>query len=176
MLNILRRRAGEKRIAERLYAAAVEQARLAGFYTDLGVADTFDGRFDLVVVHGWLLADALRRRGLGDLEERLIQTMFLGFEEALRDQGIGDAGVSRRAKAMTSALFGRIKAYEAAGSETELVEALTRNLYRDASDRKDCACRLAHYISETRRSLVAIDLTKQQPVFAPLAQVLENTN
>lgn len=176
MLNILRRRASEKRIAERLYAAAVEHARQPGFYTDLGVADTFDGRFDLVVLHGWLLADALRREGFGDLEQRLIQTMFLGFEDTLRDQGIGDAGVSRRAKAMTSALFGRMKAYEAAGSETELVEALMRNLYRDVSGRQDCARRIAHYIAESRAALSGVDLIETMPVFASLAKVPENTN
>lgn len=173
MLNILRRIAGEKRIAERLYRAVAKRARDPVFFRDLGVADTFDGRFDLVILHGYLVADALKRRGLSDLEQCLIKTMFLGFEEALRDQGVGDTGISHRSKAMTSALFGRLKAYGAAADEKALVQALVRNLYRDTEDREDCARRVAHYIAEARRVLGTQDLTGEEPAFPPVVEAME---
>lgn len=173
MLNILRRVAGEKRIAERLYGAVVKRAREPAFYRDLRVADTFDGRFDLIVLHAYLVSDALKRRGLIELEQRLIKTMFLGFEEALRDQGIGDVGVSHRSKAMTSALFGRLKAYGAAPDDEALVRALLRNLYRDMPEREDCARRVAHYIAESRRVLGSQDLTGEEPAFPPLMEAME---
>jgi cytochrome b pre-mRNA-processing protein 3 len=175
MLNILRRAAGEKRIAERLYHAIAKRAREPLFYRDLGVADTFDGRFDLLILHGWLVADALKSRGLADLENRLVEAMFSGFEEALRDQGVGDVGVSRRSKAITSALFGRLKAYGAAADEEAFVQALLRNLYRDANGREDCARRVAHYIAESRRALENQDLTEEEPAFALLPEAMEKT-
>jgi len=37
--------------ARRLYAGLVQQSRLAKFYSELGVPDTLDGRFELVVLH-----------------------------------------------------------------------------------------------------------------------------
>jgi cytochrome b pre-mRNA-processing protein 3 len=176
MLNILRRVAGEKRAAERLYGAIAAQARVPAFYVRLGVADSFDGRFDLMVLHGWLVMEALRKAGLTDLEQRLIQMLFVGFEEGLRDQGAGDMSIGRRSKAMTSALFGRVKSYEAAEDESAMVEALVRNLYRDALDRTDCARAVAHYIEASRKTTVASDLAAGEVRFAPVPQALEKMN
>ena len=170
MLNILRRRAGEKRIAEALYDAIVARSREPRFYTELGVSDTFDGRFDLQVLHGWLVLDALRAQGLEDIEQRLTQMLFTGFEEALRDQGAGDMGIGRRSKAMTTALFGRIQGYRAAGAdETDLAQALERNLYRGAAGKNDCARRVAHYITKTQQALNNTDLSAGAVPFASLA-------
>jgi cytochrome b pre-mRNA-processing protein 3 len=173
MLNILRRVAGEKRAAERLYGAIAEQARTPAFYARLGVADSFDGRFDLTVLHGWLVMEGLRKAGLNDLEQRLIQMLFVGFEEGLRDQGAGDMSIGRRAKAMTSAMFGRVKSYESAADENALIEALVRNLYRDTVDRTDCARAVAHYIQASRKTVAASDIAAGEVRFAPVPQALE---
>src|ERR1700728_2216657 len=54
------RRRSQARIIAALYGAVVAQARCASFYTDYGVPDTVEGRFDLIVVHLVLL---LRRLG-----------------------------------------------------------------------------------------------------------------
>jgi len=170
MLNILRRRAGEKRIAEGLYDAIVARSRDARFYTELGVADTFDGRFDLLVLHGWLVLDALKAQGLEDVEQRLTQMLFVGFEDALRDQGAGDMAIGRRSKAMTTALFGRIQGYRTAGADKDaLATALERNLYRGAAGKADCARRVAHYITETQQALDQTDLSTGTVPFASLA-------
>ena len=42
-----------------LYGMIVAQARFPGFYRDYGVADTVDGRFDLIVLHLALVLDRL---------------------------------------------------------------------------------------------------------------------
>ena len=46
---------------EALYAAAAAQARTPGFYRELGVQDTREGRFELYTLHVILLMDRLRR-------------------------------------------------------------------------------------------------------------------
>jgi len=173
MLNILRRAAGEKRAAAQLYDAIVRRSREPVFYAGLGVADTFDGRFDLIVLHGWLVFDAARKAGFEDLANRLLQEVFAGFEDSLRDQGAGDMSIGRRSKAMTSALFGRMKNYEAAADGVAMTDALKRNLYRNAPDRDDCARVIAHYIKECRKSLAGGHLMQGEAMFAELPMPME---
>ena len=58
-----RERAG---IATALYGAIVAAARAPGLYARLGVPDTVSGRFEMVVLHAFLVFDALQaRRGGG---------------------------------------------------------------------------------------------------------------
>lgn len=173
MLNILRRVATEKKVAADLFRAVAEQAREPAFYAQLGVADSFDGRFDLVVLHGWLVLDRLKQDGLTDLGQRLIQQMVIAFEDGLRDQGAGDMSIGRRSKAMTSALFGRMKSYDAASDDAQMSEALIRNLFRDAPDRADCAGKIAAYIASSRKALSDVPVADGIVAFAPLASDAE---
>ena len=57
------RRSRVRAAAHELYGAAVRQAREPGFYTRCGVADSLDGRFDMIVLHVFLLLRSLRRWG-----------------------------------------------------------------------------------------------------------------
>ena len=50
-------------LAHSLYMTAVEQARTPHFYQELGVADTVDGRFDIIVLHLFLITHGLRADG-----------------------------------------------------------------------------------------------------------------
>ena len=60
LMRRVKRRGGERDRALSLYIAAVEQARRPGFYTEGEVADNLDGRFDLIVLHVFLVVRALR--------------------------------------------------------------------------------------------------------------------
>ena len=149
MLNLLRKSAARKRECVRLYDALVSRAREPVFFTAFGVADSIDGRFDLLAFHAWLLLAELKGRpaaqGLTDL-------LFTGFDEAMREQGAGDMGIARKLKAMADAFYGRIAAYDAARDESELAAALAKNLWRGA-EVDDRARRLAAYALAARQSL-----------------------
>jgi cytochrome b pre-mRNA-processing protein 3 len=139
-MSLLRRvflgRAGRERAAalagaaERLYAAAVTQARQPAFYAALGVPDTLEGRFELVVLHAHLLSRRLGSGGQGPLAQALFDHMFRDFERNLRELGVGDPGIPRRVKAMVNAYYGRAASYEAglAGPDGMLAEALALNV------------------------------------------------
>ena len=73
------------------------------FFTRLAVPDTMDGRFDLVALHAWLVLD--RNRGRAAAAQALTDDVFIGFDEALREQGTGDMGMGRRLKAMAKRLL-----------------------------------------------------------------------
>jgi cytochrome b pre-mRNA-processing protein 3 len=138
------------------------------------VTDSFDGRFDLVALHTWLVLDALAAAKRGDLQRRLFRDLFVAFDESLRDQGAGDMGIGRRVKAMTSALMGRINVYQGAADHEALCQALKRNLYRDAAGKDDCATAIAHYISQARIALAGCDLT-QGADFGSLPRMMETS-
>lgn len=139
-----------ERLAGALYARAVEQGRQPGFYAALTVPDTVDGRFEMIALHVWLLLHRLRE---GDSQARALaqavfDAMFQDMDRALREMGAGDLGVGRRVKAMATAFYGRIAAYDrglASGGQA-LDDALIRNVWRgDAPDGARVAA-LARYL------------------------------
>jgi len=128
-------RSNHEQAVHSLYSAVVAQARLPDFYIRLGVPDTLDGRFELVVLHAFLVMRRLKRRD-GEAEARtlsqaLFDLMFADMDQSLREMGVGDMGVSKRIKQMVEAFYGRVTAYEeglnAVGAVLE--EGLKRNLY-----------------------------------------------
>src|SRR3546814_4340420 len=59
------------RPAETLYETVVAQARHPAFYTEYGVADGFEQRFDMLVLHAHLLIRRLTAAGAGELAQTL---------------------------------------------------------------------------------------------------------
>jgi cytochrome b pre-mRNA-processing protein 3 len=66
------------------------------------------------------------------MAQSLTDTIFLGFDEAMREQGAGDMGIGHKLKAMAKAFYGRMSAYDAAKDEAALAQALAKNLWRGA--------------------------------------------
>ena len=127
MLNAMRRSKQRRLEAGRIYAALVARSREPVFFATFGVPDTLDGRFDLLTLHAWLVLERLRD---AHLSQALIDTIFVGFDEALREMGAGDIGMGRRMKKFADAFYGRLQAYGAAQEEAAMEAALARNLYR----------------------------------------------
>src|SRR5687767_10591046 len=117
LLDFLTRqdRGGRAQTAAALYAAAVAQARQPAFYVALGVPDTLEGRFELIVLHVHLLCRRLGALGESGaaLAQALFDCMFRDMDRNLRELGVGDPSLPRRIKAMLEAYYGRIKAYDA---------------------------------------------------------------
>ncbi len=153
MLNLLRKKPSRKREGASLYEALVSRARASIFFTDFAVADSIDGRFDMVVLHAWLALATLKTKGAGEQAQGLTDAIFTGFDEAMREQGAGDMGLGRKMKAFADAFYGRLGAYEQAKNETELAAALARNLYRGAAvDHRSST--LAAYAVRARENLL----------------------
>jgi cytochrome b pre-mRNA-processing protein 3 len=157
MLNLLRKSAARKEFAARLETQLVARARDPYFFRTLIVPDTVDGRFDLVTLHGWLVLERLKGAGMDAAAQALTDILFIGFDEALREQGIGDMGMGRRMKAFANAFFGRLSAYGGARDEGALGEALAKNVWRGAP--VDARARaLAAYVASARIALTRGDL------------------
>ena len=153
------RRAVE-RAAHELYAAAVIQARQPAFYTGLGVADSVDGRFDLVALHVFLL---LNRLGGGEalhgLSQAVFDLMFADMDQNLRELGVSDMAVGGRVKTMARAFYGRVAAYEPGLEDGLLLEqALARNLYRGAPVDPTSLSIMASYVQRQGAALAGYEL------------------
>jgi cytochrome b pre-mRNA-processing protein 3 len=141
--------------AAAIYAETVRRSRAPVFYGAFAVADTTDGRFDLLTLHLWLVLARLAEAGLGETADALIDAAFSGFEAALREQGAGDGAVVTGLKRFAEAFYGRLAAYNAAGAG-ELAHALQRNLYRTSDDGETAAAgAMARYALDVKRRLAA---------------------
>jgi cytochrome b pre-mRNA-processing protein 3 len=170
MLKAFRKRQGRRKTAALLCARLSAQARDPAFYGAYGVGDTFDGRFDILVLHAWMVLEALRNDGEQDLAQLLVDTLFVRLDEALREQGAGDMGMSRRIKKMAAAFYGRLAAYAEARDDAALAAALVRNVYRGETVRIERAALLAEYVSSVRQRLARSRMTEGEADFGPVPQ------
>jgi cytochrome b pre-mRNA-processing protein 3 len=167
MLRLLRRSAARREFAARLEAQLVARAREPYFFRVLNIPDTMDGRFDLVALHGFLALERLKSAGMDAAAQSLTDMLFVGFDEALREQGTGDIGMGRRMKAFANAFFGRLAAYAGAHDDAMMAEALARNVWRGAP--VDGHARdLAAYVAGARQALAESDIASGELNFGPL--------
>lgn len=174
--------------AHKLYTALVDQARHPMFYRDQGVPDTLDGRFDMIVMHLFLILNRLRGEQTSDaaqadhnhdLQTKLQEILFSDMDQALRELGVGDLGVGKRIRDMAQAFFGRMTAYEqavaleaASGKEAAnnaMQEAIVRNIYRGVTPLKEQEIWFVAYMHKQQEHLAAqsfSDLTEGRVSFA----------
>ena len=116
-----------------LYASIIAEARQPHWYLDGQVADSIDGRFDMInAVLALVLA---RMEDLGEAAQMpstlLAETFVNDMDGQLRELGIGDIVVGKHIGKMMAALGGRLGAYrEGFRPGGDPRAALLRNLYR----------------------------------------------
>jgi cytochrome b pre-mRNA-processing protein 3 len=152
---------GPKEEMYQLYRKIVAQARLPYFYTELGVPDSVDGRFELVTLHSFLVLRRLKGQGEEgqDAGQALFDVMFEDMDLSLREMGAGDMGVGKRVKLMVQAFYGRVASYEKglSGGKGILEAALERNVYATGEPDVDHARRLADYVRSQDFHLRTLD-------------------
>jgi cytochrome b pre-mRNA-processing protein 3 len=139
MFGILWGHRAERQAAKALYAEIMRQSRDITFFRDLSVPDTLDGRFDLVLLHSFLVLNriGLEKSKFPLLSQCLFDAIFHDTERAMREMGVGDLSVSKHMRRMMKAFRGRVMAYHAAvqrDNDSALTESLRRNLYGTVAD------------------------------------------
>jgi len=92
----------------------------------MGVPDTFDGRFDALLLHLWPVFRVLENDDRAS--QALYDFTFKRMELALRETGTGDLGVGKNVRLMMKAFYGRMVAYNGCQSFDAWRLALSRNL------------------------------------------------
>ncbi len=149
---------------EAIYGMIVTQAREPLFYRDLGVSDTVNGRFDLLILHLWMVLRRLRPMQGGEgLAQALFDRFCEDMDANLREMGVGDLTVPKRMQAFGEAFYGRAAAYDLALGQglalTEGMEPLARALGKNILNggQIDNARRLAAYAEAAIADLAAQD-------------------
>jgi cytochrome b pre-mRNA-processing protein 3 len=159
MIFPLFRRSARSDTISTLYGMIVAQARLPCFYRDYAIADTVNGRFDLIVLHLALVLDRLARDPtLQTLGQGIFDRFCQDMDHNLREMGVGDLKVPQQMRRMGEAYYGRAQAYRTAWAVKDdgaLVEALERNIYGGSLSSAVTAPRLAAYVREALRDLGA---------------------
>lgn len=130
-----------------LYTEAIKAARRLDHFTEMGVPDTLEGRFDMLSLVVSLvnrrigLAGPHNRKRIDVLAQELFDVMFMDIDSNLRESGVSDEGMKGRIKPMASQHLGRIKGYADALAPMdeqqrfqEMKDALLRNVYRETED------------------------------------------
>lgn len=168
MLSSFRQTATLRALSNRLEAGISARSRAPVFYSAFGVADSIDGRFDMLALHAALVLERLDAAGARDVAQALVDTIFVSFDEGLRQLGAGDVGMSRRMKKMAEAFFGRMQAYRDAPDQVALEAAIARNIYRGTDTGR--AAVLADYVLSARASLGNCDVAAGETDFGPLPE------
>jgi cytochrome b pre-mRNA-processing protein 3 len=143
---------------EVIYGMIVTQAREPLFYRDLGVPDTVNGRFDLLVLHLWLVLRRLKSiEGGTGLSQALFDHFCADMDDNLREMGVGDLTVPKRMQAFGEAFYGRSAAYDSAltAGPEPLAQALCKNILN--GEGIENARRLAFYTEAAIAALSGMD-------------------
>lgn len=165
-----RKRRARKEIAFRLYTQISEKSRQPIFYTQMGVPDTIDGRFDMLLIELFLLIYRFKKefktvheKEAIKINQAVFDLTFIDMDQNLRQIGIGDSGVPRHIKNMAKAFYGRATVYqdgiERQDDKKILINALMRNLYAHNKDKDKIALyadKMANYMIEQDMMLAGI--------------------
>ena len=135
LANWLRSRSPNGRKAAKLYGSIVTQSRSPEFYSDLGISDTPNGRYEVLVLH---MAIALHRLSKieasdGRLSRAITEAFVTDIDDSLREMAVGDMAVPRRVKKAAAGLMERSTAYRSAleDNNAEVLETTVTSFFPD---------------------------------------------
>lgn len=172
IFGLFGRRARRREPVDALFSRIAEASRQPALYLDGGIPDTFEGRFESLTLHVFLVLRRLRELPppAADLAQDLVDACFAYLELGFRNGGVSDVAVPKRMKKIGQMFYGRLQAYEAAlaaSDEGELAGALRRN----ASPGEGAAL-LAAWMRQARIRLARHDLDailREEALFPALA-------
>ena len=167
MLNWLAKRSRRKRNAHNLYGSIVALSRSPILYTELGVPDTLETRFEILVMHMFIFIN--RMQGSGEDEQELAQEIvdlfFADMDTTSREAGVGDLAVPKRMRKLAAVFQERMTQYNQA-INTSNREAITRefkqNIYHGNESVGRHAAGLSEYVWTLKSELAQMPTNELQ--------------
>ena len=159
MFGLFRNRAQDA-LTARLFAGLSAAARHPALFLDHAVPDTVEGRYDMMVLHLFLLVQRLqggspKARQVG---QAVCDRFFTEMDRAMREMGVGDLTVPKKMTKIAELYAGCAKVYAealAAGDRAALAAALQRNVYEGNTAMAAQADALAGYAQAAAAALAA---------------------
>ena len=163
MLGLFRGKKRCKRCPD-LYRRSSRRLVKPALFLDHEVPDTVEGRYDMMVLHAFLVVHRLAAdpEAGRQTSQAVCDQFFPEMDSAFREMGVGDLAVPKRMKSIGELYSGCASAYaRALGSEDrgELVTALSRNVYDDPSGLDKRAAPLADYVRRAAALLADTPIT-----------------
>lgn len=142
-----------------LLARIVAASREPALYLEGRVPDDFEGRFEALTLHVFLVLRRLRElpEPAAAVAQDLVDANFSYLELGFRQGGASDISVPKRMKKIGRSFYGRIGAYEEALAATAEPGALVAALGRNVSPLADAAA-LARHVRAAAAHLATLDL------------------
>ena len=98
---------------KRIYQNILDSSRSKLFYLDYDVEDTFESRFDIIVLHSFIIFQYFLDYKIkkSEISQSLFDYMFDDFDNNLREMGFGDIAVNKKMKSFIVAFYGRVANY-----------------------------------------------------------------
>lgn len=145
-----------------LYGAVVAFARTPLFYDQMRVADTPEGRYEILVLHLFIVMERLRSCG-GEgkrLSQELIDKFVIDMDDNIREMGVGDLSVPRKVKKAAAAFYDRTQVYRSAINRPDiqdLIKAIAEFMPSAKGYTLDAKA-LAHHVISFNKSLKDLSL------------------
>ena len=174
MFGLFGKRENRMAPVDAVFARIAEASRQPVLYLEGAIPDSFEGRFESLTLHVFLVLRRLRElpAPADDLAQDLVDANFAYLELGCRNGGVSDIAVPKRMKKIGQMFYGRVQAYEAALVSPEpaaLDEALRRNATPEASG----AAFLAAYARRIQARLAGLDIDgilNEAVLFPPAAE------
>jgi cytochrome b pre-mRNA-processing protein 3 len=141
------------------------------------VPDTVEGRFELIVLHLYLVLERLRSEGAAGkrVSRALIEAFVTDMDDSMREFGFGDMGVPRRVKRAAAAIYERSAAYAAAqqAGPDDLARVLAEHIYFGACGDDRLPEALAAYVRSAGAELAAVPSARVMGGDLPFSQPVE---
>ena len=134
MFSWITARTRRKRNAHNFYGSIVALSRAPVLYTDFGVPDTVEGRFEILVLHMFAAMERLNlENGAQEqLSQDLVNLFFADMDTTSRELGVGDLKVPKKMRLLAAVFEERIAAYKKAftGPDMQLLsDEFEQNIY-----------------------------------------------
>lgn len=158
MFKWLGRRRYRKRTAHDFYDSIVAASRRPEIYAQYGVADTVEGRFELLVAHMFLVLERLdgERDGGRELAQALVDIFFDDMDTSVRELGVGDMAVPKKMRRLAVVVNGRWEDYRKAmrDGDAEKLASLAGNFMIAGEDgARGAPSRFAGYMRRVSEEL-----------------------
>ncbi len=153
-----------KPLIDKLHGEIMAGVLNPALYLSCGVPDTFEGRFEMLVLHGALTTRRIERLPAPgpDLAQDLTDAIFRYLDVTLREMGVGDVTVPKKMKKHAESYAGRAFSYFMAldaKDEDALRVALARNVCGDEARAGSSEMQhLAHYAMAVETALGRYEL------------------
>ncbi|MFK5978863.1 MAG: ubiquinol-cytochrome C chaperone family protein [Rhizobiaceae bacterium] len=149
-------------VPHQLYGMVVAQARLPAFFTDYEFPDTVMGRFDVLILHLFLICHRLGLEGQAkadNLSQEVFDCFVENLETALRELGIGDSSVPKKKKKLVRSFYGSVEDFNGPLKQRDqllLATAINKRFFDNGSS--NVSAQLAQYCCATSDQLAQSEI------------------